>query len=233
MTFNADFDGDQMAAHVPLSATAQAEARVLMLSTNNLFSPGGRTPDCGPGSGYRPGCYYLTVTQDAPLKEDDRSRPAEGNLAYEVGELGSAPADPKVRARDGARGYGRGNGEVTERQELQEIETTVGRLIFNSILPEDMRRAEFNRDLDKGAIARVVARCYEMHGSEATVKLLDDLKALGFRFATRAGVLSHQGYEHPGRPRGDYPAHGAAGRTPSTSSTQDGFLPRTSVRRTC
>ncbi|HOM82869.1 MAG TPA: DNA-directed RNA polymerase subunit beta' [Armatimonadota bacterium] len=187
--FNADFDGDQMAAHVPLSATAQAEARVLMLSTNNLFSPADGRPIVAPVQDIVLGCYYLTVTRDAPLKEDVVYRPAEAMLAYEVGEL---DLHQLIRVRvpvTEREGTAEGNGEVAERQETQEIETTVGRLIFNNILPEDMRyRAEFNRDLDKGAIARVVARCYEMHGSEATVKLLDDLKDLGFRFATRAGV---------------------------------------------
>ncbi|NLC57850.1 MAG: hypothetical protein GX774_13520, partial [Armatimonadetes bacterium] len=186
--FNADFDGDQMAAHVPLSATAQAEARVLMLSTSNLFSPADGRPIVAPIQDIVLGCYYLTLTKDAPLREDHVYRPEEAILAYELGELDLHQLI-RVRVPVTRRAEADGNGAAELHTEVQEIQTTVGRLIFNNILPEDMRYApEYNRDLDKGAMARVVSWCHQMHGSERTVKLLDDLKALGFRFATRAGI---------------------------------------------
>ncbi|MDH7568337.1 MAG: DNA-directed RNA polymerase subunit beta' [Armatimonadota bacterium] len=187
--FNADFDGDQMAAHVPLSATAQAEARVLMLSTNNLFSPADGRPIVAPIQDIVLGCYYLTLTKDSPLKEDVSFSPEEAVLAYETRQLDLHQLIrlriPK-READGNGAGGDGNGKTAGTEEIQ---TTVGRVIFNSILPENMRYLpQFNRELDKGAIARVISMCYQMNGHDATVELLDRMKALGFRFATRAGV---------------------------------------------
>ncbi len=183
--FNADFDGDQMAVHVPLSATAQAEARILMLSTNNLFSPADGRPIVAPIQDIVLGLYYLTIGKDAPLREDIVLRPEEAILAYEVAEL-DLHQMIRVRVPDQAAvAEGDGHGYPHTR----EIRTSVGRLILNSILPVSIRyREEFNRDLDKATIAKIVARCYEMNGHGPTVTLLDALKSMGFRFATRAGI---------------------------------------------
>ncbi|MDO8684228.1 MAG: DNA-directed RNA polymerase subunit beta' [Armatimonadota bacterium] len=177
--FNADFDGDQMAVHVPLSASAQAEARVLMLSTHNLFSPADGRPIVAPIQDIVLGVYYLT--QQKERKKGDPEPHSfmnvdEAMLAYDTGQLDlheivkvSVPDKQKAGAH-------------------KVIETTVGRLIFNQALPDEMRYAEYLAVADKKMMSRLVTDCYKRHGSEATIKLLDDMKKLGFDYSTRSGL---------------------------------------------
>ncbi|HHW54492.1 MAG: DNA-directed RNA polymerase subunit beta' [bacterium] len=166
--YNADFDGDQMAVHVPLSAEAQAEARILMLSAHNILSPANGKPLASPTQDMVLGCYYLTMAREG-LKGEGRvfSSPEEAILAYENGAL-HLQAPIKVR-RDG---------------EIQE--TTVGRIIFNEAIPEGMPRIE--RIADKKILGDLIAQCYRTYGVARTAKLIDDIKALGFRYATQAGI---------------------------------------------
>ncbi|MCC6727918.1 MAG: hypothetical protein IT208_01110, partial [Chthonomonadales bacterium] len=182
--FNADFDGDQMAVHVPLSAYAQAEARVLMLSTHNLFSPANGNPIVAPIQDIVLGSYYLTtVIEDREPRASVFSSPEEAMLAFDSGQV--ALHEPiKVRiVRDGAA-------EVVGDSAERARQTTVGRLIMNQILPEDMRYTDkyLYRTVNKKGIAEMVAEVYENHGKETATRFLDDLKALGFRYATTSGV---------------------------------------------
>jgi DNA-directed RNA polymerase subunit beta' len=166
--FGADFDGDQMAAHVPLSTAAQAEARILMMSTENLFSPADGKPVVTPTRDIILGCYYLTQKRvGAKGSQKEFSNPGEARLAYEMGKL-DLHADIKVRV-DGAL-----------------IETTVGRLIFNEVLPRKLRYLD--RIVDNKELGRLIRECHRHYGTARTVQLVDDLKALGFRFATVAGI---------------------------------------------
>jgi len=166
--FNADFDGDQMAVHVPLSAAAQAEARILMLSTRNLFSPAHGKPMVTPRQDLVLGCYYLTQKRKGAKGAGKVfSSPEEAILAYHCGHV-DLHADVRVRM-DG-----------------QLLETTVGRVIFNQALPPKLRyvdRVVTNRELGD-----LVQECHHRHGTERTVALLDELKELGFRFSTMAGI---------------------------------------------
>jgi DNA-directed RNA polymerase subunit beta' len=155
-----------------------------MLSTNNLFSPADGRPVVAPTQDIVLGCYYLTLAKDMPLLEGVVYRPKEAILAYEMGNLDlhqlitvRVPiVDPKAQ----------GDGQFSSGRQFQ---TTVGRLIFNNILPENMRYVgDANRELDKSTISRLISRCYEMNGHPPTVKLLDDIKDIGFRFATLAGI---------------------------------------------
>ena len=166
--FGADFDGDQMAVHVPLSTAAQAEARILMMSTANLFSPADGKPVVTPTRDIILGCYYLTQKRvGAKGTGKEFSGPNEARLAYEMGVL-DLHADIKVRI-DGAL-----------------VSTTVGRIIFNELLPPKLRFMD--RVIDDKELGKVVRECYRHYGSARTVQLVDDLKELGFRYATIAGI---------------------------------------------
>ena len=166
--FGADFDGDQMAAHVPLSTAAQAEARILMLSTENLFSPADGKPVVTPTRDIILGSYYLTQKREGALGSKKRfANPQEARLAYEMGKL-DLHADIEVRL-EGAL-----------------ISTTVGRLIFNEVLPRKLRYVD--RVVDDKELGRLIRECYRHYGTARTVQLVDELKELGFRFATIAGV---------------------------------------------
>ncbi|MHB9132503.1 MAG: DNA-directed RNA polymerase subunit beta' [Armatimonadota bacterium] len=167
-TFNADFDGDQMAVHVPLSTTAQAEARILMMSTENLFSPAHGKPVMTPTRDMVLGVYY--ITQKAPgAKGAGKTFPSpeEAILAMNA-EMIDLHAEVNVRI----------NGILTN--------TTVGRIIFNQVLPPKLQFVD--RVLDSGEMANLVRSCYETYGHDRTVKLLDDLKELGFKYSTIAGI---------------------------------------------
>ncbi len=168
--FNADFDGDQMAVHVPLSLEAQVEARVLMMSTNNILSPANGKPIIGPTQDMVLGLYYMT-----------RERPAakgEGKRFYSADEVEAAYDCSGVDLH--ARIFLRLNDEA--------VETTVGRTILSRILPEGMPFSLINRVMDKKAIAELIDVGYRLCGNKATVILADRLKDLGFRFATKAGI---------------------------------------------
>ena len=166
--FNADFDGDQMAVHVPLSPEAQLEASVLMLAPYNILSPANGAPIAAPSQDIVLGCYYLTRGK---IGEKGQglvfSGPDEVRAAYDGEEVGLL-ASIKVRI----------DGEMTE--------TTVGRCIFNEHLPESLRF--INQEMNRRELTRLIAQCHYVLGNAETVKLLDNLKDLGFRYATLAGI---------------------------------------------
>jgi DNA-directed RNA polymerase subunit beta' len=171
--FNADFDGDQMAVHVPLSMEAQLEAQVLMLSSNNILSPSNGAPIAVPTQDMVLGIYYLTKER---LSTPERPVRGEGRLFADSEELRIAYDNEDVDLQ--ARIRLRYNGEF--------IETTVGRALFNEVVPAPLRFV--NQELKKKEITALVSRCYNMLGNEETVKFLDELKDLGFRYATLSGL---------------------------------------------
>jgi len=166
--FGADFDGDQMAVHVPLSAAAQAEAKNLMLSTRNLLKPADGQPVVTPRQDMVLGCYYLTLDGD-PRKQLYVFRDfAEVQSAFDL-DVVSFHDRVKVPDRDG-----------------HVLETTVGRVIFNAALPEDMKYVD--RVMDRAAIRDVVIAVFERYGNDVTAEVVDRIKSIGFSAATRAGV---------------------------------------------
>ncbi|MCU0315126.1 MAG: DNA-directed RNA polymerase subunit beta' [Fimbriimonadaceae bacterium] len=235
--YNADFDGDQMAVHVPLSIQAQAEARVLMLSTQNLFSPADGKPVASPIQDIVLGCYALTFTNrrlaaDLQAKLDAHQADQENSPAPpiysnpdEVMYQASLPVGDKldlnglVRVRI-RRPLFRDNSEIDWRdpqtgveyvyrtvtnefeEEVRELQplpqefetlvvtTTPGRLYFNEVLPYPMRHSDhyLQVELTKKAIANTIISCHTLVGTEGTIKLLDDMKDLGFRWATKYGI---------------------------------------------
>jgi DNA-directed RNA polymerase subunit beta' len=166
--FNADFDGDQMAVHVPLSMEAQMEAQVLMLSANNILSPSNGAPVAIPTQDMVFGIYYLSKER-AGAKGENRlfADPEEVRIAYDNEDV-----DLQARIRL------RYNGGV--------VETTVGRTLLNDVVPEPLRFV--NKELKKKEIGAIIADCYNRLGQEATVAFLDDLKDIGFRYATLSGL---------------------------------------------
>lgn len=167
--YNADFDGDQMAVHVPLSAEAQAEARLLMLSAHNILNPKDGRPVASPTQDMVLGSYYLTMERDGALGEGKYFRDSQDAImAYNNGAI-SLHARIKVRQPDGSR-----------------LETTVGRIIFNEVIPEEL--GYINRVADKKVLSKIVDDCYRKLGFAHTSALLDGIKKLGYGFATRAGV---------------------------------------------
>ncbi len=166
--FNADFDGDQMAVHVPLSPEAQIEASVLMMAPHNILSPANGLPIAAPSQDIVLGCYYLTRSRAGETGEGHVfSDMDEVKAAYDADEV-SLMAAIKVRV----------GGEL--------IEATPGRCIFNEHLPETLRF--INQEMNRRELTRLIAQCYYLLGNAETVKLLDNLKDLGFRYATLAGI---------------------------------------------
>ena len=174
--FNADFDGDQMAVHVPLSASAQAEARILMLSTHNLFSPADGRPIVAPIQDIVLGSFYLTMKGEVPadFKPPMFANDEDALVAYRNGQL---DIHQPIRVR---------LPKSPDSDELELRELTVGRLIFNSILPPNMRYVD--QEIGKKVMSKLVTECYKTNGHERTVQFLDDVKELGFRYATFAGI---------------------------------------------
>jgi DNA-directed RNA polymerase subunit beta' len=182
--FNADFDGDQMAVHLPLSVEAQAETYILMMTTSNIFSPANGSPMVGPSQDMVMGNYYLTYleTRDAPKTEDLKLfRDAyEAIMAFDTGKI---DLHTKIRVRlDNNRVVG-DSGHV---QNPKVVETTVGRCIFNDILPEQM--PFYNVTMSQKMLSRVISNCFDISGSAETIDLLDRIKSLGFKYATLAGL---------------------------------------------
>src|SRR5438094_1116194 len=168
--FGADFDGDQMAVHVPLSAAAQAEAKNLMLSTRNILKPADGQPVVTPRQDMVLGTYWLTL--EPAVKSED----GHAQIFGDFNEVQSAFDMDLVKYQTPIRfPFG---GKI--------VETTVGRVLFNAILPEDMRFV--NRTLDRGAIRDIVTTVFERHGNEMTAEVVDRIKSLGFAAATNAGV---------------------------------------------
>ena len=181
--FNADFDGDQMAVHVPLSLEAQLEARALMLSSNNILSPANGDPIIVPSQDVVLGLYFMT--------RDRVNAPGEGTLFSDVAEVHRAyenrvadlQAKCKVRLVEHVRDA---EGGLTPRRRL--VETTVGRALLFEILPKGLSFDLVNQDMTKKAISRTINECYRTLGLKETVVFADQLMYMGFRYATRAGV---------------------------------------------
>jgi DNA-directed RNA polymerase subunit beta' len=181
--FNADFDGDQMAVHVPLSLEAQLEARALMMSTNNILSPANGEPIIVPTQDVVLGLYYMTRALENKKGEGMVfANLAEVHRAYDnrVVEL---HAKVKLRIRETVIAEDR-----TRSQSSAIVETTVGRALLAEILPEGLPFAMVNTELNKKAISKLINASYRLLGLKDTVIFADQLMYTGFRFATRAGV---------------------------------------------
>jgi DNA-directed RNA polymerase subunit beta' len=181
--FNADFDGDQMAVHVPLSLEAQLEARALMMSTNNILSPANGDPIIVPSQDVVLGLYFMTRDRvNAKGEGMAFADVAEARRAYESGAA-HLQARVKVRIRDTRQ---RDDGGIDA--EIRLFETTVGRAILSEILPDGLPFSLINKAMDKKSISRLVNACYRRVGLKATVVFADQLMYTGFRYATRAGI---------------------------------------------
>jgi DNA-directed RNA polymerase subunit beta' len=168
--FNADFDGDQMAVHLPLSAEAQAEARILMLSSNNILSPANGRPITSPTQDMVLGLYYLTMIREGELGEGRAfSSIAEAIMAHDQHSV-SLQAKIKIRLDNST----------------ETIETTIGRALFNEALPADFPYVDI--DVTKKQLGGIVDRLAEFYPKVVVAQTLDALKALGFHWATRAGA---------------------------------------------
>jgi DNA-directed RNA polymerase subunit beta' len=182
--YNADFDGDQMAVHVPLSVEAQMEARLLMMAPNNIFSPSSGKPIITPTQDITLGCYYLT----AEPRSAAPSNPNDLKLFGSKTEVLFAFADGALTTHERIRLANPDFGKKTEfgDNNRKVIETTVGRVIFSEIWPEEM--GFVNKAIKKSELGDLIWKCYKICGHEKTVIMLDKLKEVGFREATKAGV---------------------------------------------
>jgi len=180
--FNADFDGDQMAVHLPLSIEAQVEAHTLMMSTNNIFSPANGAPIISPSQDIVMGCYYMTMSLAGQSGEGMIFTSVEEvMLAHTLRKVDTharikvrLPADRKLKAE----------GEETKLGAV--IETTVGRVLFNMILPDSM--PFYNIAMRSSDLGKVISDCYQLLGRRATIDLLDDMNKFGFRSSTASGL---------------------------------------------
>jgi DNA-directed RNA polymerase subunit beta' len=178
--FNADFDGDQMAVHVPLSIEAQMEARVLMMSTNNILSPAHGKPIIVPTQDIVLGLYYLTRERQLALGEGRVfASPTEVRIAYDQKEV---DLQAKVVCRMDQFDVA-GNPAGRKR-----VETTVGRVLLSDILPKKIQFASINKVMDKKTLGNLIDICYRHCGEKETVLLADRLRSLGYGFATKAGI---------------------------------------------
>lgn len=174
--FNADFDGDQMAVHVPLSESAKHEARTLMLSASNLLKPASGEPIVEPTKDMVLGCYYLTM--DKPGNRGDGKVFASADEVALAYDLGIVDLHAKIKVQFSRGKSGRGAKEL--------IDTTVGRVLFNEIFPDEMG---FVNDIqDKKKLKELVARAYQVVGPEGTAEIVDRIKDIGFKYATRSGL---------------------------------------------
>ena len=187
--YNADFDGDQMAVHVPLSAEAQAEARVLMLSANNLLAPKDGKPITVPTQDMVLGSYYLTLNKN----KDYTNAPVfssydEAKMAYDIGEI-------DLHTAIIVRRFGEFEGEPIS----QRINTTIGKLIFNEAIPQDLgfvdrsKREnalllEIDKLVKKGTLGEILDKCIKVHGLTETAVVLDKIKSLGYKFSTKGAI---------------------------------------------
>jgi DNA-directed RNA polymerase subunit beta' len=185
--FNADFDGDQMAVHVPLSAEAQAEARILMLSTNNILSPAHGRPIAVPTQDMVLGIYYLTIANPKPEDEQAIPRFSSADEALMALDSGTLDLHDVIRVRVPGKvlagapaDAGEGNGGTPL------IETTVGRVIFNESFPVDFEYQ--NHHIQRGDVSALVDSCVSRYSKADVEVVLDNLKRLGFHYSTRAGV---------------------------------------------
>jgi DNA-directed RNA polymerase subunit beta' len=180
--FNADFDGDQMAVHLPLSIEAQVEAHTLMMSTNNIFAPSNGRPIMSPSQDTVMGCNYITIV--LPNRRGEGMSFAsfeEADLAFSQGII---DMHARIRVRLPAGRNVRVSEEETRATRI--CETTYGRILFNMMLPKGMDF--YNYPMRSGDLATVISDCYQALGRRATIKLLDDMNQLGFRESTRSGL---------------------------------------------
>lgn len=196
--FNADFDGDQMAVHLPLSIEAQVEASVLMMSTNNVFSPANGQPIITPSQDIVMGCYYLTAARgDVGEKVEAGDgmtfhSPAEVFTAYDLKRVGvHAPVYVRLPLEKRVIAEVRVDKDKTVVEEVKRnpnglVKTTVGRVIFNDILSPKM--AYYDLPLTSKHLSRIIADCYQVLGRRETIDLLDRMKETGFRESTRSGL---------------------------------------------
>ncbi|MDE5600122.1 MAG: DNA-directed RNA polymerase subunit beta' [Oscillospiraceae bacterium] len=187
--YNADFDGDQMAVHVPLSAEAQAEARFLMLAANNLLKPSDGKPVTVPTQDMVLGSYYLTLLKEGDKGEGKTFRDFnEAIMAYHEGDVTlHAPINVRVTK------------EINDEKASKIIKTTVGRIIFNQPIPQDLGFVDrsnpdeqFNLEIDfkvdKKQLGEIVSRCIDCHGVALTSEVLDKIKAQGFKYSTKGAI---------------------------------------------
>ena len=187
--FNADFDGDQMAVHVPLSAEAQAEARFLMLASNNLLKPSDGKPVTVPTQDMILGSYYLTLDKDGEKGEGKIFRDVdEAKMAYETGVI-SLHAKIKVRRED-----------VVDGEKISAmIDTTIGKIIFNNPIPQDLgfvdrtipgNELKFEVDflVGKSKLGAIIQKCLNKHGTRKTSEVLDAIKAQGYKYSTKSAI---------------------------------------------
>ncbi|MBN1374951.1 MAG: DNA-directed RNA polymerase subunit beta' [Dehalococcoidia bacterium] len=208
--FNADFDGDQMAVHVPLSRSAVREAREHMLSVHNMLLPSSGEPVMTPTLDMVLGCYYLTNMRQSDDKPKTYGSPSEAILAYEMYKITGDAVYPALHEEIAVRVKGSLPEDVQESPEGEEItpeaaeirmagpdnqiiRTTVGRIIFNNLLPDGLRMHDpykgfFNFATTKGDLRRLVSECFRWCGREDTVDMLDSIKAIGFEYTTKSGT---------------------------------------------
>lgn len=178
--FNADFDGDQMAVHVPLTEEAQWEAREMMASYKNLTKPGTGAPIVTPRQDMVVGCYWLTKIRPGAKGEGSIfASPNDAILAYDLGKV-DFQAQVKVRATDSPKykKYASEPGRL--------FETSVGRLLFNSVLPSDFEY--MNKEMGRKDLSAIVSRIIERYGIEASAPILDKIKTFGFEYVTKSGI---------------------------------------------
>ena len=182
--FNADFDGDQMAVHVPLSRQAVKEAYELMLSTRNLLKPADGEPIVGPSKDMVLGVYYLTMIKEGGQGEGRIFADIdEVELAYSLGQM-DLHAKIKLQVVNQYDEDGQPYSTGTPERDL--VETTVGRALFNRVLPPEMPYVD--ELLDKAGLQDLVGRCYQTLGAEATIEIVDEIKNIGFKYATSSGT---------------------------------------------
>ena len=187
--YNADFDGDQMAVHVPLSAEAQAEARFLMLAAGNLLKPSDGRPVCVPTQDMILGSYYLTLDKDGEKGEGKVFRDVdEAMMAYQTGYL-TLHSKIKVRMTNEFNGV----------KETGLVDTTVGKIIFNNPIPQDLgfvdrslEENKFKLEIDflvgKKQLGKIIDACIRVHGTQTTSVVLDHIKAQGYKYSTRGAI---------------------------------------------
>ncbi|RNC69374.1 MAG: DNA-directed RNA polymerase subunit beta' [Desulfuromonadales bacterium] len=176
--FNADFDGDQMAVHLPLSIESQVEARVLMMSTNNILSPAHGKPIIVPSQDMVLGIYYMTRERPFAKGEDKIfASPEEVRIAFDAGEL-DLQARIKVRMKN----------IRSDEESTEIIETTTGRILLREILPDVVPFSAINKVMSKKELTNLIDVCYRLAGNKETVILADRLKETGFRYSTLAGI---------------------------------------------
>lgn len=181
--FNADFDGDQMAVHVPLSQKAVTEARTLMLASKNLLKPADGEPIISPSKDMVLGVYYLTMQQKAQHRGDGRafSNADEVELAYSLDHV-DIHSEIKLLTKT----WYAENGDRLPEAVTRVIETTVGRVLFNRVLPEEVQFV--NEKLDKGGVKDLIAEVYELCGQDVTTQVADRVKSIGFEYAMKSGT---------------------------------------------